>query len=255
MSARGTASRHRARLDAVEDLLAQRLMHGAEHEVVGLGDAHLLGCLAEVRLVAWDRAVVAELPEHPIRPRAERRLGLDQLRRPPSPEHRATAQAIGEPGEADWARSTATGAPTPRPGPPRGRSSTGGEGPGRGRAGSGRARGGRRARRRGPGCGGAEAIAAEAVLGERRAEGATADDDDVERPTIDAGGAGDRLVEPVADVAAEHVLGEVRVLGDGAGHARPPALAVVDSSIFTPRIDRSPRCARSMTSGTVTAGR
>ena len=60
--------RHRPRLDAVEDLLAERLVHGAEHEVIGLGDAHLLGCLAEVGLVAWDRAVNPEVPEHPIRP-------------------------------------------------------------------------------------------------------------------------------------------------------------------------------------------
>ncbi len=69
------------------------------------------------------------------------------------------------------------------------------------------------------------AIADERVEGEHRAEGATADDDDVERSTIDAGGAGDRLVEPVAEVAAEHVLGEVRVLGGGARHGRPVAAA------------------------------
>ena len=92
---------HRSALDAVEDLLAQRLVQGAEHEVVRLGDAHLLGCLAEVRLVAWDRAVNPQLPENPLRPHVVRRLGLDQLRGPPSPEHRATAQAVGEAGEAD----------------------------------------------------------------------------------------------------------------------------------------------------------
>ena len=248
--------RHRPRLDAVEDLLAERLVHGAEHEVVGLGDAHLLGCLAEVRLVAWDRAVKPELPEHPIRPHIRRCLGLDQLRRPPSPEHRATAEAIGEPGEAD-------GHVRPPREPPH-------LGPGHAGVGRRRAEEGTRPRAGqvldvlgedvGPGVEDQNAVVAEAVAGQRlqgeyRAEGATSDDDDVERPTIDSGRAGDRLVQPVADVAAEHVLGEVRVLGGGARHAPPPALAVVDSSIFTPRIDRSPRCARSMTSGTVTAGR
>ncbi len=92
---------HRSALDAVEDLLAQRLVQGAEHEVVRLGDAHLLGCLAEVRLVAWDRTVNPQFAENPLGPHVVRRLGLGQLRGPPSPEHRATAQAVGEAGEAD----------------------------------------------------------------------------------------------------------------------------------------------------------
>ena len=97
----GNGIAHRSCLDAVEDLLAQGFVQRAEQQLVGLGDAHLIGRLAEVRLVAWDRAVQAELSEHPIRPCVGRCLGLDQLRGPSSPEHRATTQAIGEAREAD----------------------------------------------------------------------------------------------------------------------------------------------------------
>ena len=212
---------HRSVLDAVEDLLAQRLVKGAGHEVVLLGDAHLLGCLAEVRLVAWDGTVNPQLPENPLGPHVVRRLGLGQLRGPTSPEHRSTAQAIGDAGEADGhVRS-------PRKTP---------------HLGSGHPGVRRRRRRRsqvhagqvldvlaqdiGPGVEDQDAVGAAAIADERmerehRTERPTSDDDDVERSTIDTRRAGDRLVQAVAEVAAEHVPREIGVLGDRARHGRP----------------------------------
>jgi hypothetical protein len=62
-------------------------------------------------------------------------------------------------------------------------------------------------------------VPVQGVLGEGGPEGAAADDDDVEGAGIGAaGGASQRLIQPVTDVAAEHVLAEVGVLGGRAGH-------------------------------------
>ena len=212
---------HRSVLDAVEDLLAQRLVKGAEHEVVRLGDAHLLGRLAEVRLVAWDRTVNPQLSENPLGPHVVRRLGLGQLRGPPSPEHRATAQAVGEAGEADGHVRA------PRKTPHLGSGHPGVSRRGRGRS---QLHAGQvldvLAHDVGPGIEDQDAMVAAAIADdrmerERRTEGPASDDDDVERSTIDTRCAGERLIKPVAEVTAEHVLREIRVLGDRARHGRP----------------------------------
>ena len=222
---------HRSGLDAVEDLLAQRLVQGAEHEVIRLGDPHLVGCLAEVRLVAWDGTVQPELPEHPLGPHVVRRLGLGQLRGPPSPEHRATAQAIGDAGKADGHVRA------PRKTPHLGSGHPGVRRRGRGRS---ELHAGQvldvLAQDVGPGVEDQDAVIAAAIPDERmererRTERPTSDDDDVERSTIDTRGAGDRLVQAVAEVAAEHVLREIRVLGDRARHGRPPVTTSIGAVV------------------------
>jgi hypothetical protein len=82
-------------------------------------------------------------------------------------------------------------------------------------------------------------VVEEEVAGQHRAEASASDHDQVERASPGmrlSVGAVARLVEPVADVAAQHITGEVGQLRDGAGgHAGSLRTSLVVRADCRPR--------------------
>ena len=205
-------------VDALAELRAQGGVQLAEDEVVRRGRADLLGGLTEIA-VAASRQRPVEVGQEGRRPHG-RRLGRQQLRRPAAEVHRAAAEAVGQAGK------TARHVGAPRHAPDLG---AGNAGVDRDRPGYVQAEYGqvldvfgehkparfehqRAARPR--------LVDVQKVLRKDRSEGAAADNDHVERTRVGVEtwiAAGEGLIEAVADVASEHVAGEIGVLRSGTG--------------------------------------
>src|SRR5262249_25273280 len=196
--------------DASKEQLAERLVHDAGNEVVGLVHTDLFGGLTEVP--------APQVLSHIRRPAVGGHFGVKQLGRPTTQEDRATSNAVRETGEA--VRHVRAPGQTPDfcAGYPwvdscwpwrddaqvrqilhvlgkEERTCFEHEDPVS-----------------------AEAVGIEQVLGKRSAERTPTNYYDVEEPSVRSSRSAVKgLVEAIADVAAQDILTEVRVLSCGAG--------------------------------------
>src|SRR5215475_3641229 len=87
--------------EAVEKLLSHRAVQVPEDEVVRLSDADLIARLAKIAFTAVRQILRRQFIQRGLGPKVFRQFRIEQPRRPAAPEHRTSANTVGQAGKAD----------------------------------------------------------------------------------------------------------------------------------------------------------